>query len=149
MIRCLEGEVSFDIETNCLYPWQTHNEKGESEPARINFIGFGTAGGEFTMRVADWDMEEVLPIIEERLQHCSVTTQGGKFDFLWLWVHYGVKWHEYHDFDDMLAHYVLDENSRHDLKGLAQRFCGAPDWDIDKDKKEERLCQIRCSIPCP
>jgi DNA polymerase I-like protein with 3'-5' exonuclease and polymerase domains len=80
-------------------------------------------------------MDEILPRIETRMRRCKVDTQNGKFDFLWMWVHYGVHWHDMNDFDDMLAHYLLDENSRHGLKELAQRYCGAPDWDIDKDTK--------------
>jgi uracil-DNA glycosylase family 4 len=135
MLECMEGDISFDIETNCLYPWQTHNDKGQPVKAKINVIGFGTASGEFTLPVDEWDMDEILPRIETRMRRCEINTQNGKFDFLWMWVHYGVHWHDMNDFDDMLAHYLLDENSRHGLKELAQRYCGAPDWDIDKDTK--------------
>jgi uracil-DNA glycosylase family 4 len=135
MLECMEGDISFDIETNCLYPWQTHNDKGHPLKAKVNVIGFGTASGEFTIPVDEWDMDEILPRIETRMRRCKVDTQNGKFDFLWMWVHYGVQWHDMNDFDDMLAHYLLDENSRHGLKELAQRYCGAPDWDVDRDTK--------------
>lgn len=35
----------------------------------------------------------------------------------------------------MIAHWMLDENSLHGLKLLAQTFAGAPNYDVDKDEK--------------
>lgn len=143
MIAAMKGTISCDLETTCLYPWQKYNAKGESAPANITFTGIGTSKGEFSiphpaMEGSPWseeDIDEILGRIEERLRHCFVVWHNGKFDCLWLWVKYGREWRHFLHFDTMLAHYALDENSRHGLKELAQRFCGAPDWDIDKDDK--------------
>lgn len=149
MLDSLKGTVSFDIETNSLYPWQRHITKrigGKDvkvpEPAKITMIGFGTADGEFSIPMDHPESpfsseyrEEMVERISERLEDCMVVAHNGKFDFLWMKVHYGVDWYESFEFDTMLAHYMLDENSRHGLKLLAQKYCGAPDWDVDKDTK--------------
>jgi uracil-DNA glycosylase family 4 len=130
MIAAIWGTVSFDIETNGLYPWKPD--------AKITMIGFGTSKGEFSVPYSEWDEDSIEVIIDrcsERIEDSFLITHNGKFDFTWMWVHHGVDWYQAHNFDTMLAHYILDENSRHGLKELAQRFCGAPDWDIDRDKK--------------
>lgn len=141
MIDALEGSVSFDLETDSddkdlggLYPW--------AKGGKITSIGFGTRIGEFIIPVNQpeslWsrkDQEKILEMIEERLEGCFLIAQAGKFDFLWLWVYYGVRWYKYFDFDTMLASYILDENSPNGLKYLAQVHCGAPDWDVDADTK--------------
>lgn len=149
MLEALEGIVSFDIETTCLYPWQTHElkkSKGQlvrvPHPAKVNIIGFGTSKGEFTLPLAigpfsDDVIDDILHRIDRRLRSRKVklVTHNGKFDFLWMLVKFALRWHDLMHFDTMLAHYVLDENDRHGLKYLAQKFLGAPDWDIDKDEK--------------
>lgn len=137
------GSVSFDIETTCLYPWQRYNEKGELHPAAVTMVGFGTARAQWSiptnnMAGSPWsrrDIDDILDMVEDAFLDCFVVTQNGKFDFLWMWVHYDRRWYQHHDFDTMLAHSMLDENDRHGLKYLAQKYCGAPDWDIDKDTK--------------
>lgn len=150
LLDALEGVVSFDIETTCLYPWQKSIQKSvkgvDTEipaPAKITMIGFGTASGEFSIPMhmddSPWSeeaLDELVQRIDEKLQDVYLVAHNGKFDFLWMLVHYGVRWYELMEFDTMLAHYILDENSRHGLKLLAQKYCGAPDWDIDKDKKQ-------------
>lgn len=144
MLKAMVGTVSCDLETTCLYPWQKINVKGEPDPAKVTFIGMGTATGEFSiptenMKGSPWsrdDIDEMLERIAQRLEKCFVVWHNGKFDCLWLWVFYGREWRKFIHFDTMLAHYMLDENSRHGLKELAQRFCNAPDWDIDKDQKK-------------
>lgn len=142
MLDSLSGTVSFDIETNSLYPWQTHNDKGERDPARITMIGFGTSRGEFSIpwkrSGSPWSddaLDDMVARITDKLEDCFVVTHHGKFDMLWMAVHHGVWWRN--DFDTMIASYLLDENRRHGLKLLAQQFCGAPNWDVDSDTKKE------------
>jgi len=138
MLEDLTGEVSFDIETNCLYPWQTYNEKGILDPATVKRVGFGTRNAEYSIIMDAFSKDERQSIIDqitERLEECELVVHNGKFDFLWMWVHFGVRWHEFSYFDTMLAHYLLDENDRHGLKYLAQKYLGAPDWDVDQDTK--------------
>lgn len=149
MLDALRGAASFDIETNCLYPWQVYETKKNGQkvydPAEITVIGFGTATGEFTLPInhkeSPWSKEALADMIieiEERLKNCYLIAHNGKFDYLWMWVHFGVTWYEFAAFDTMLAHYAIDENTRHGLKELAMKFCGAPDWDLDNLEKRAR-----------
>lgn len=146
MIEDLTGAVSYDIETTQLYPWQsrTQNKDGtwsdDPEPKIIS-IGFGTKNHQWCMPVhhpeSPWShdqVEYVLDSITECRDRFTLITHNGKFDLLWTWVHFGVQWEN--DFDTMLAHFLLNENSRHGLKHLAKVFCNAPDWEIDLDKKK-------------
>lgn len=134
MLEDLRGCVSFDIETNGLYPW--------AKDAIITAMGFGTRNHQWVIfpensQFSPWSREEMEDIVEritEVLDDCLITTQNGKFDMLWMRVHYGVQWEM--EFDSMLAHFLLDENARHGLKYLAQVFMGAPDWDVDLDTKK-------------
>lgn len=145
MIADLHGVVSYDIETTQLYPWRTQtldkhgNWHLDPEPQIVS-VGFGTGRCEWCLPVnhpqSPWTQDEVIGVfdrINEIRDDMILVTHNGKFDLLWTWVHFGVKWEL--DFDTMLAHYVLDENSRHGLKYLAQVFCKAPDWEVDLDTK--------------
>lgn len=136
----LKGTVSVDIETTCLYPW--------AENADINAIGFGTKtaqwilllqhpGTNYTKKDAEkalgMSIEDAIELIDEKISDCKIVGQNFKFDSLWLRVHYGLEW--YADFDTMLAHYMIDENSYHSLKYLSSVYFGAIDYDIpEKDK---------------
>ena len=145
MLKDLRGSVSFDIETNSLNAFQDRvlGKNGEfiPEPAKITMIGFSTARHQwmlgFNQKDAPLTFEQVagwMDRLTEVLDDCLIITHNGKFDMLWMWQHFGVKW-EMH-FDTMLAHYLLDENSRHGLKYLAQVFLNAPDWEVDLDTKK-------------
>lgn len=141
MLNDLRNTVSCDIESNCLNPYQTHNEKGEEDPAKITALGFGTARHQwilgFNSPGAPLTFEWILQRIDgltEVLEDCNLVTHNGKFDLGWMWIHFGVKW-EMH-FDTMLAHYLLNENMRHGLKYLAQVYLNAPDWEVDLDTKK-------------
>lgn len=124
-----DGEASFDIETTCLYPW--------SAEADINSLGFGTRRRQYLFKP---DLRWVLRLDKFLRQHkIKLICQNGKFDLLWMWVHYDVQWYPRLDFDTMLAHYMLDENDLHDLKYLAKKYFGAYDWDISKWEKTQAL----------
>lgn len=149
MLEAMRGDVSFDIETTCLYPWQVYETKANGskvhDPAMITMLGFGTRDGEFSIPInhdeSPWSAEAIdgmIAEITEVLPRCYLITHNGKFDYLWMYVHFGVTWYEWAAFDTMLAHYALDENTRHGLKELAMRFCGAPDWDLSRTEKKAR-----------
>lgn len=133
MLKDMRGSVSSDLETSGLYPW----DKG----AHVVSIGFGTARKQWIIpgESADiWtrhELEEILEMVTDRLEECILIGHNWKFDQLWMKVRFGVSWPA--QFDTMLAHYLLDENSLHGLKHLAQKFLGAPDWDVDKETKTE------------
>lgn len=146
MLDELEDDVSFDIETTGLYPWAKKNlealpKKWKKDPpdprsydAAVTSIGFGTEKHQWVWLTDQFQVtrERLLKVIE-KLEECTVIGHYSKFDVLWMLVHYKVTIPI--DFDTGLAHYILDENSDHGLKILAQRKCDAPDWDIDSDTK--------------
>lgn len=150
MLRDLRGTVSFDIETNSLNPFQTHVTKrvgGEDvqvpEPASVVAIGFGTRNNQWIIPVnhyqSPWTFDQVQEMVDEITDYIqetelNIVTHNGKFDMLWMWVHFGVRWEM--SFDTMLAHFLLDENMRHGLKYLAQVYLGAPDWEVDLSTKQ-------------
>lgn len=150
LLDALHDDVSFDIETNGLYPWQSYTSKfvlgvevKEPHTPKITMIGFGTEDGEFSLPMdheeSPWSadaLDDMLEEIGECLEDCDIIAHNGKFDFLWMLVIYGVDWYRFFEFDTMLAHYALDENDRHGLKYLAQKYLGAPDWDVDKETKK-------------
>jgi DNA polymerase-1 len=138
MLRALRGDVSYDIETNSLYPWDVPGT-GE-EKKKIVSVQFGTKRGQFILLMdhpaSPWSKRQLVEIIhqiDDRLKRCYIVTHNGKFDALWMLVHYGVRW--FPDFDTMLAHYLLDENAQHSLKVLPQVFLGAMPFDIDVETK--------------
>lgn len=140
MVKDLRGEVSFDIETTCLYPW--------GEEAAITSIGFGTKNYQWLIpwnhSDSKWNRSEKKAIItrfDKIIGRCSLIMQSGKFDALWMKVHCGVWWHA--DFDTMLAHYLLDENAYHGLKILAKAFFGAPDYDLPLDEKQGNVPYLK------
>lgn len=133
MLEDLTGAVAYDIETNGLYPW--------AEDAKITAMGFGTARNQWVMGFNQKDapltqdqVEEWMDELTDAVEECVLVTHNGKFDLLWTWVHLGAQWRT--SFDTMLAHYLIDENSRHGLKYLAQVLLGAPDWEVDLDTKK-------------
>ena len=131
MLAALTGVVAYDLETECLYPWD-----GE-----IVSFGFGTADAQYTLlahhKDSVWspdDIDDILNRAVAKLERCFVVGQYIKFDQLWTLVHYGLFIEA--DFDVALAHYLLDENAFHDLEFLARLFFNAPTWDIPlKDKQ--------------
>lgn len=133
MLKDLDGTVSFDIETNGLYPWK--------EGAAVQSIGFGTRKNQWCLPLnhpeSVWPEhlhQSMMERIAKRLKKCFLVAHNGKFDSLWLCVHYEVDVRC--DFDTMLAHWALDENARHGLKLLAQVYYGAPNYDADLDTKQ-------------
>ena len=134
MLWALRGVVSFDIETTGLYPW--------ADDAAVVTFGFGTDKGEFSIfanhKESPWshkDITKILHLAFDKIADAAVlVTHNGKFDMLWVRVHYGLT--PPIDFDTMMAHYLVDENSLHGLDHLATLYFGAPDWDIPLSEKQ-------------
>lgn len=130
-LKRIRRSVTFDIETTGLFPW--------AAGARINTLQFDIKDKQYVIFLTEFaEPAEVVAMIAKRVEEEDVqfTLHNGKFDFLWMKVHFNVDWYKRFFFDTMLAHYLLDENSLHGLKFLAQHFLGAPDWDVDKDTKK-------------
>lgn len=134
MMDDLYGSVSYDIETTGLYPW--------AEGARINTFGFGTAKNQWILpaehKESKWTHSAVTRIMTELHERVAegelqFIAQNGKFDMLWTWVRFNLRFDVY--FDTMIAHFLVDENQFHGLKYLSQAYFGAMDYDIDTDTK--------------
>lgn len=159
MIADLKGTVAIDLETTRFYPFTTQlDERIASKTASQNDIAVhkDTHNGnlprvtamQFGCRKRQWvvpmetagiwtkgDLRKIVKMVTKALKKCFTVYHNGKFDVLWMLVRFGVRWHC--SFDTMMAHYILDENDLHDLKYLAQKFLGAPDWDIAGKEKTE------------
>ncbi len=158
MLKDLCGAVAVDLECSRLYPFTTmqdelieqgrapksmlahHKEThGSNNLPRVVAMQFGTRKRQWVVPMetagiwSEEKLKKIVKLVTRKLDGCINVFHNGKFDCLWMLVRFGVKWRV--DFDTMLAHYLLDENDRHGLKELAQKFLGAPDWEIDgKDK---------------
>jgi DNA polymerase-1 len=158
MLADLKKKVGIDLETSRLYPFTTMQDElieegraskellaqhksthGSNNLPRVVAMQFGCKKRQWIVPMETagvWskaDLRKIVKAVTKKLKKCTNIFHNGKFDALWMLVRFGVKWTV--DFDTMLAHYLLDENDRHGLKYLAQKYLGAPDWDIDgKDK---------------
>ena len=135
MLTAFKDEVAFDIETTGLFPWEKYS--------RVTTMVFSVKKMNYVVPVfhsdSPWyDPRDIVRRIDRviRRKQLKLITHNGKFDYLWMKVHFKVDWHEYAYFDTMIADYLLNENRRHGLKEIAQDYLGAPDWDIDKEKKK-------------
>jgi uracil-DNA glycosylase family 4 len=159
MCADLEGTVSVDLETTRFYPFTTQLDtrvrRGEASKndmevwkathngklPRVTAMQFGCRKRQWVVPMETagiWkrsELERIVKKVTKRLRKCFTVYHNGKFDLLWMLVRFGVRWHI--DFDTMLAHYMIDENDLHDLKYLAQKYLGAPDWDIEGKEKTE------------
>lgn len=151
------SSVSCDLETSQLYPWR--HMVAETDPKtkkitswkagpdpKIISCGFGTSKMQWCWpinhRQSPWSKRELEDMFEEvdevlRENEVQLIFHNGKFDLLWLRVHYGLEWEA--DFDTMQGHFLLDENDRHGLKELAMKFLGAPDWEVSLETKQGGL----------
>lgn len=138
--RC--GEFSFDIETNGLFPY---DDKGKISCISIGMkdggwvipwhpvhpkTGFGEATREATT-FFNYVLHRMIDLQEElELWACG---QNAKFDNTWLKAKCGRSF--YLDFDTLLAHHLLDENSAHDLKFMARQYLDVEDYDLTTREK--------------
>lgn len=159
MLKDLKGKVSCDLETSRLYPFTTMQDElieqgrasaemlkahkathGSNNLPRVVAMQFGCRKRQWIVPMETagvWtraQLEKIVKLVTRKLKEdCKVIYHNGKFDALWMLVRFGVRWKVF--FDTMLAHFLIDENDRHGLKYLAQKYLGAPDWDIDGKEK--------------
>jgi uracil-DNA glycosylase family 4 len=127
-------DPSCDLETTGLNPF--------AADARIISVGFSTERHQWIWPVSHWQSEwnkadviEAFDDLDKVMKNRrDITFHNGKFDLLWLRVHYRVRWKN--GFDTMLAHYLLDENDRHGLVYLCMKYLKAPNWEIDLKNKQ-------------
>ena len=127
--------ISFDSETSGLNPF--------AEDAYLASIGIGTLTKDFTFPLNHYlsrhykdgiTQSKWMKGIGKAIADKKKAAHNGKFDTLFINQVFGLWWHT--DFDTMLAHYNLDENSLHGLKDLAMRFFGDDGYDIPMKEKQ-------------
>lgn len=132
--------AGFDIETTGLDRY--------ADDAAVTLFTVGTPDAEYGIPLShpespfqDKKLQlKILGIIQETLLNiqkhnkAEIVAHNGKFDNLYLQEQYGLKMPL--TFDTIIASHLLDENRSHKLKYLARILLGAPDWDIDLDKKK-------------
>lgn len=128
---------SFDIETNGLFP---HNPR-KGKLTCISFCVDSTYKSwvlPLNMPGSPWTgyerQREVLESIRDVSRGKKGVGQFAKFDNLWLYCKYGVKFPLF--FDTGLAHHTIDENLNHDLKGNATFYLNAPHYDLSTKEKQ-------------
>lgn len=133
--------ISFDTETSGLNPFDPE--------AYIASLGIGTNLYDFCFPLDHYQsalfgkknkQRTLIKRIDMVARTKRKAAHNGKFDTLFLWQVFGVWWDC--DFDTMLAHYNIDENSRHDLKSLSETYLGANDYDIPLSEKQGRTGQL-------
>lgn len=80
------------------------------------------------------EMEKFHHRVRRLLKGKQVVAQNGKFDNLWLYYMYGVRFPI--TFDTMLASHLLDENSPNGLKTNARVILDMEDWEVSVDIKK-------------
>lgn len=128
--------VACDTETSGLYPW--------AHDAKVQSIGFATENHQWCIPVyhpeSMWsrkDVDTILELVAEAIENTEMIGHNGKFDSLWLLVTLGFQID--FGFDTMLAHFLVDENSRHGLKHLAKVYYSAPDYEISTAGKQGQV----------
>lgn len=129
-------EFSFDTETPGLFPH--HRDK------LVRCISFGLPHVSWLLPL---DMpgyplygkpeaqRRIIQVIHQLLRDKIAVAQNGKFDNMWLYVCYGIRF--YLNFDVMLASHLLNENEPHDLKYLARSYLGVAEYDIPTKWKKD------------
>jgi DNA polymerase I-like protein with 3'-5' exonuclease and polymerase domains len=125
---------SFDTETRGLDP--------RAPIAHVTSLGISTINYDWCFPLNHYKsplfrkfnaQKRLVKKITKALENAKSVAHNGKFDYLHLRIHFGVKWKVH--FDTMLAHYNLDENKRHGLKGLSEIYFNDPGYDIPLEEK--------------
>lgn len=128
LAECPEGAwVAFDFETDNVVWYDRPDKRADA------VLQYGLAWSEdFGIVLQDdmlYDVDGTIEVLQEFHDREDVlfVGQNAKFDVIFARSHFGLNIRA--DFDTMLAHYILDENSRHGLKELAADEFGMPDYE--------------------
>jgi len=119
--------VSLDIESDNVRWFET--VEAAADPILMLQLAWDQS---FALIIGDemlYDVPETVEILREFLARVRVVGQNIKFDAVFLKAHLGLSFTQ--SFDTMLAHYLLDENSKHGLKDVARLWLGIPDYEKD------------------
>lgn len=128
-----ETWVSVDFETDNVVWYDRPGKKADA------VLQYGISWNDnFGLVIQDdllYDVPGTIEVLQEfhDREDLYFTAQNGKFDCLFALAHFGLRIRL--DFDTMLGHYILDENSRHGLKDMAAEEFGMPDYEAELVQK--------------
>lgn len=118
--------VAFDIETDQV-KWYQSYDGTPPDPILMLQLAWDDTFGVVLDDVMLYDVPETRHILNKFFARVRPVAHNGKFDVVFLLSHIGVR--PKLQFDTMLAHYILDENSKHGLKELVKEYFGLPDYE--------------------
>lgn len=121
--------VGFDLETDNV-KWFRSFDGTPPDPILMLQLAWEDEWGLVIDDEMLYDTPATRSILQRFFDRVKLIGHNAKFDAVFLKSHLDVKVHI--EFDTMLAHYLLDENSKHGLKELSFKYFGIPDY-------EERL----------
>lgn len=137
------SEFAYDVETTGLFPYDGKGAVrclGLALPNRAWILPLQGVDKDYPDDVkSDFKgrfrvQKTILKLLAELSKGKVAIAHNGKFDNHWLMEYYGIRFHL--NFDTMLAHHVLDENSDHDLKSLVRSQLDEPDYDLSTAEKK-------------
>lgn len=139
--------IAFDLETNGLQMRLRTSQIGQTVIANYR-CSYVVEHEYFTHK----EMARFHKKCKRKLKGKNVIAQNGKFDNLWLYYMYGVRFPM--TFDTMLASHLCDENSPNALKQNARSILDMDDWDVSTDIKKgivvpnkTRTAELRRTLP--
>jgi len=124
--------VSFDIETDQTR-WYQRYDGTPPDPILMLQIAWAEDYAVVLDDIMLYDVPETRHILSQFFARVKTVAHNGKFDQIFLKTHLGINVHL--DFDTMLAHSIIDENSKHGLKPLVYEYFGIPDYEEHLIKK--------------
>ncbi len=116
--------VTFDFETS---------GKFKQYGGYIRCCGFNASGKNFVVKAGDEKFDKLMNwFVRSDTRKCAFNSA---FEQRWCMDEYGIQARNL-DLDPMLMHYLIDENSAHDLESVASRILEAPQWDISSTFRE-------------
>lgn len=85
--------------------------------------------------------EELEVLFQKVFDNKTMVFWNYKFDAHWMNYHFGWRFPRWHD--GMLIHYILDENSPHDLKSVIMKYTNMGDYDAELEEFKKKDARRR------
>jgi DNA polymerase I-like protein with 3'-5' exonuclease and polymerase domains len=122
-------DIAMDTETSALYPRDGY----------LLGISISTDSSSGVYIDAMCLNDNLLRILQQIIDRVTVLFFNAKYDKKWLEYHCNLIFRRWED--AMLAHYNLDENDSHGLKGLAIKFTDLGDYDKELENFKLNYCK--------
>ncbi len=127
------ASVAFDIETDNVH-WHPGASWGPADSVLALTLAHEQSYGIVMDDEMLYDRPGTIQVLQKFFDSDrTFVGHNGKFDAVFLAETFGLNVRN--DFDTMLAHYILDENSRHGLKELSSDYLNAPNYEDELVKK--------------